>query len=68
MGHLLSEGVFASDRLHSDFGNAQVLADFLCQIVVDLGMAGNGGACIQRGIVPPRVPTAFAKQFAAVAS
>ena len=36
-----------------------VFADLPRQVVIDLGMAGDGAALIQGRVVPPRMATAF---------
>ncbi len=46
------------------FRNAEVFADLGDQLVVDLGVSGNGGATVLTRIVPPRVAGSFAEKFA----
>ncbi len=48
------------------FGYTQILANLPSQIVVDFGMSGNRGSLVQRGILPPGMPTTLTKKIAAM--
>jgi hypothetical protein len=39
--------------------DTQVLANLSSEMIVDLGVPGNGGALIESEVVPPRVTPAF---------
>jgi len=47
-------------------GNAEVLADLLRQVVLNLSVAGNSGPAVLLGVVPPRMAAALAEEGAAV--
>jgi hypothetical protein len=46
--------------------HSEILADLSSQTIVDLIVAWNGRPRVLNGVVPPRVPTAFAKQLTSV--
>jgi hypothetical protein len=47
-------------------GNLQILANLPGEVIADFGMPWDCGACVQFGMVPPRMSDAFAQQFASL--
>lgn len=50
------------------FGGTKVTTDFPCEMIVDLGVSRHRAALVQRRVMPPRVPRAFAQQSTTMSS
>ena len=67
-GTLLGESRLSAGLELFRFWNAEVAANFNCQVIVDFIMPRNSTPPVCARVTPPRVATAFAEQCAAMCS